>query len=283
MSIAEYKKYNSCVCSYNKLYKKIKKEYNQYEIKHEKELDEIQNNIDRINKIKPVLKYILEKESNKLREMGIDSEVSDYPEESIDNRNFNLKEEYNIIFQENLSIKEPISQDEDDAYYAYKINRGDVIEALFSAVFSYFGNKIEDSLMAYKLSKKIKKLQEKQRMISEHISADLTKLMRLKDSLKNISDSYKIIKDSLADRMENKIRDIEERYNNNFNEIPTNILQMMHSSSKIMKEISEKRIIPKGFSVVDSKEVIECENRLLELQKKLNDNLDKYDKELYNH
>jgi len=286
MSITEYKKYNSCVCEYNKLYSKIKIEFNNYEIEHEKELDEIQVYIDEINKVKPVLKYILEKESKKLREMGVDSNVSDYPEESIDNRNFNLKEEYNLICQENLSLKEPISQDASPFDYNARkkilLDR-DIVGGMLELLIDYCGDKIMDNIYAYRLERKIKKLQEKRRMINERKLADLTQLKRIKNSLNNISDIYKKIKDALADIMENKIREIEDRYNNNFSEIPSNILQMMHSSSKIMKEISEKRIIPKGFSVVNSKEVIECENRLLELQKKLEDNLDTYDKELYNH
>lgn len=255
MSITEYKKYNSCVCEYNKLYSKIKIEFNNYEIEHEKELDEIQVYIDEINKVKPVLKYILEKESKKLREMGVDSNVSDYPEESIDNRNFNLKEEYNLICQENLSLKEPISQDDDDIYNDYVIyqenNWGKVL-----LLFKYAVKKIGIYIMVRNLEKKINKLQEKQRMINEHMSADLTQLKRLKDSLKNISQIYRKIKDVLAEQMEKKISEIEDCYNNIFSEIPSNILQMMHSSSIIMKEISEKRIIPKGFSVVNAKEVI---------------------------
>lgn len=281
MSIVEYKKYNSCVDRYNKLYSRIKKEFNKYEIEHEKELDGIQVNIDDINKIKPVLKYILEKESKKLCDMGIDSKVSDYPEESIDYRHFNLKKDYDLICQENLSLEEPISQDGSPSISKKILLDRDIIGGMLDLAFDYCGNIIMDNIWAYQLERKIKKLQEKQRMINEYILADLTQLKRLKNSLMNISKIYKEIKDALAEIMEKKIREIDDRYNNNYSEIPSNILQMMHSSSKIMKEISEKRIIPKGFSVVNSKEVIECENRLLELQKKLEDNLDAYDKELY--
>ena len=36
------KRYNSCIDRYNKLYSKIKEDFNQYEIEHEKELAEIQ-------------------------------------------------------------------------------------------------------------------------------------------------------------------------------------------------------------------------------------------------
>ena len=273
------KRYNSCIDRYNKLYSKIKEDFNQYEIEHEKELAEIQVNIDDINRIKPVLKYILKKESEKLREMDIDSEVSDYPEESIDYRNFNLKEEYNTIRQENLSLKKSISQDDDDIFFNNPIRQEDKWLNFFLLIL-YAGKKIFVYIRVSKLENKIKELQEKQRMISEHISADLTKLKSLKDSLKNISVIYKKIQEALVDKMEKIIKDIEYRYNNNYNEIPSNILQMMHSSSKIMKEISEKRIIPKGFSVVNAKEIIECENQLLELQKRLDDNLDTYDKEL---
>lgn len=273
------KRYNSCIDRYNKLYSKIKEDFNQYEIEHEKELAEIQVNIDDINRIKPVLKYILKKESEKLREMDIDSEVSDYPEESIDYRNFNLKEEYNTIRQENLSLKKSISQDDDDIFFNNPIRQEDKWLNFFLLIL-YAGKKIFVYIRVRKLENKIKELQEKQRMISEHISADLTKLKSLKDSLKNISVIYKKIQEALVDKMEKIIKDIEYRYNNNYNEIPSNILQMMHSSSKIMKEISEKRIIPKGFSVVNAKEIIECENQLLELQKRLDDNLDTYDKEL---
>lgn len=283
MSITDYKKYNSCVCKYNKLYSEIKIEFNKYEIEHEKELNEIQVYIDEINKVKPILKYILEKESKKLREMGVDSNVSDYPEESIDYRKFNLKKDYNLICQENLSLEEPISQDVSFSDYNARkkilLDR-DIIGGMLELGIEYCGDIIMDNIWAYKLERKIKKLQVKQRMINEQISADLTQLKRLKDSLKNISHIYRKIKDALAEQMEKTISEIEDCYNNIFSEIPPNIKQMMHSSSKIMKEISEKRIIPKGFSIVNSKEVIECENSLLALQKKLEDNLDTYDKEL---
>lgn len=284
MSVTEYKKYNSCVSKYNKLYNKIKIEFNKYEIEHENELVIIQESIDEINKVKPVLKYILEKESKKLREMGVDSSVSDYPEESIDYRNFNLKKDYNLICQERLSLEEPISQDASPFDYNARkkilLDR-DIVGGMLELLIDYCGDKIMDNIYAYRLERKTKKLQEKQRMINERILADLTQLKSLKKSLNNISDIYKKIKDALTDIMENNIREIEDRYNNNFSEIPPNILLMMHSSSKIMKEISEKRIIPKGFSAVNAKEVVECENQLLELHTKLDDNLYTYDKELY--
>ena len=50
----EYEKYNSCVRRYNNLLCEINNEYNNYVIKHENKLRDIQNNIDEINKVKPV-------------------------------------------------------------------------------------------------------------------------------------------------------------------------------------------------------------------------------------
>ena len=286
----EYEKYNSCVRRYNNLLCEINNEYNNYVIKHENKLRDIQNNIDEINKVKPVFKYILEKLSRELREMGVDSTVSDYPMEKIDYRKFNIDEEYNLIHQEKLKLDKTLSlNDEYKTYFdAYKFYQEDLLgkaiyaitNAIIKPATGYVVVKSTDWIYAYFEERKINKLLPKQKLIREKISSDLEKLDRLKDSLSHIADIYRIIKEALDEKMETIIRNIEKKYHNKYKEIPSNVLQMMHSSSKIFKELSEKRILPEKSSIVNIEDVCMFEKQLSKLKYDIEENLNTYNKVL---
>jgi hypothetical protein len=264
----EYKKYNECVRNYNNFITKIEKGINNYETNHEKKLKDIQDSIDRINKVKPILKdYILKKLSMKLVQMGISSKVSDYPMEHIDYRKFNLKEEYNLIKQEKLELKKQEIKIDNSAEYAYEYYRSSgVIEAIINMATRKLSEVVVtegfDRFWAYIEKRKLNKLEQKQKLINEKINADLQKLEDLNKALEQIVNIFSETSETYVPFLENKIEEINRLYMNDYKKIPSEILQQLHSSSKILKEITEKRIIPEGFTLVQADDVIKYKNTL---------------------
>lgn len=75
-----------------------KKEHNLYIQSHELFLQQVQAQVDVINKRKPIMKdYILQKVVTKLQGLGIDSQLGDYPMEFVDYRSFKLNQEFGYI------------------------------------------------------------------------------------------------------------------------------------------------------------------------------------------
>lgn len=242
-SVTGINRRKEAAATHNKYVDKIKKRYRKYAEDHERELGAIQDNIDKINKVKPLIKgYILEKLSAKLHEMGFDSKVSDYPMENIDLRNFPIKDEYNIIKNEKLTLEKETAE-----LYEYLS-----IPLLIMRNFS----------KANELKEKQKVLKYKVKLIEEKMTADMRQLESLNVALSNISKIFNETESKFRPLLEKIIEDIEKRYRNDYQQIPEAVKQMMHSSSKILKEMTEKRIVPKGIAMTSIDSVVKYSNQL---------------------
>lgn len=227
--------------AYNNIVRHFETMYDDYNMEHEYWLMDIQSNIDKINKTKPVIKdYILKKLSIKMQEMGVKSKLSDYPMEHIDTRLFSLKDEYDIIKQEKLKIEKEAE---------------DLLDYIPQLAFYNF-------IKANTLRKKTDKLRIEGGLIEKKIRADLKKLENISVALDNISQIFIEIENSYIPIIERILKDIDTKYNNCYDDIPDAEISFLYASSKILKEITEKRILKEGFGMEDVKPVIKYSNKL---------------------
>ena len=229
---------------YNKQFGKIRKKYTDYETNHEAHLKKIQLSIDNINKVKPILKdYILQKLSQSLNEMGIESKVSDYPMDHLDYRNFPIKKEYDIITARKLTMEENVCYIE-EWLAAHPIMM------------------IINFLKATEIRSKLKKLQLEEELTTAKIKADLTQMEAFEVVLDNIANIFKDTMDVFVPLMEKIISDIKTKYNSQYDAIPDEVLLTMQSVSKILKDLTEKKILKESFSLADIEEVKKYSNNL---------------------
>lgn len=243
-ALTGYKKKEKAQKAYNSLLSSIKEIYDIYTTEHEALLKSIQKNIDAINKVKPILKdYILTKLSEKLNSMGIKSSISDYPMESIDFRAFTLKSEYDIISQNKLKIEKCASD-------------------LFDYIIPLPYLAIRNFKKAKELNEKMVNLNKEKKLITQKIEADLIRLEKLNVALDNIARIFKDIKDTFVPFLEETINDIDQKYSNDYDQIPGEVLLALKSSSKVLKEITEKKILKENFSVVNVAHVVKYSNKM---------------------
>lgn len=117
------------------------------------------------------------------------------------------------------------------------------------------------------MKKKIKQLEEKfsqiqkqSRLVFEKMNSDNQKIKNLSIALNNIANIYTDINSKFIPTIENILNIISVKYYNNIKEIPDDLLYLLRTTTKFLKELAERRIIPKGNSsdIVDS--VIEASN-----------------------
>ena len=228
--------------------KTAKKEYINYVESHEKYICDVQAQIDIINKRKPIMKdYILQKVVNKLCELGIDSQLGDYPMEFIDYRIFKMNEEFSYINKEFQLIQ-------NDQY-------AQILEYIpMIPVFPYILTPILVKKKIKQLEEKFSQIQKQSRLVFEKMNSDNQKIKNLSIALNNIANIYTDINSKFIPTIENILNIISVKYYNNIKEIPDDLLYLLRTTTKFLKELAERRIIPKGNSsdIVDS--VIEASN-----------------------
>lgn len=243
-ALTGYKKKEKAQKAYNSLLSSMKDIYDIYTTEHETLLKGIQKNIDEINKVKPILKdSILIKLSEKLNSMGIKSTISDYPMESIDFRAFALNSEYDLISQNKLKIEESASD-------------------LFDYIIPLPYLAIRNFKKAKELNEKMANLNKEKKLITQKIEADLLRLEKLNLALNNIARIFKEIKETFVPFLEEAINDISLKYNNDYNQIPGEVLLAIKTSSKVLKEIADKKILKENFSVVNVAHVVKYSNKM---------------------
>ena len=252
-----FKKKEIAQKAYNARIASLKEVHDIYITEHESLLKSIQKNIDEINKVKPILKdYILTKLSKKLNSMGITSTISDYPMESIDFRTFLLKKEYDVINEKKLKIEEGAIE---------------LLDCIIPLPYLAFRN----FKKAKELNDKIVNLKREEKLITEKIQSDLIRLEKLNMALNNIAQIFKTIKETFVPFLENRIIEIDQKYNNDYDQIPDNVLLALKSSSKILKEITEKKILKENFSEVHVKYVVNYSNKVTEKYSDLKETISK--------
>ncbi len=225
------------------------KEYTDYVENHEVFIKEVQAQIDIINKCKPIMKgYILQKVVAKLQELGIDSQLSDYPMEFIDYRVFKLNQEFNYINEQFKKLNED--------QYAKILENFPMIPVfpIILILLVLIRKKIKE------IEKKFSLMQEQTKCVFEKMRSDNKKITDLSLSLGNIAKIYTEINSKFIPAIEGILDLIVQKYQNDIAKIPVEVLYLLRIVTKILKELAERRIIPQGNSdtIIDS--VIEASN-----------------------
>ena len=221
----ELRKLKRDACEY---FATAEREYKGFVSAHKKLLNQIQSQIDIINKRKPLMKdYILKKVAERLSSMGIESEVADYPLESLDLRKFYLNDEFNKI---QISFREL----QENSYTKFLENFPNINVLLPILVH----RRIQ------KLEKQIQDIKTKTVLIFEKMRSDNQKLENLYRALKNIAEIFTDITCRFIPTIEEILDTIETKYHNTISEIPDDLLCLLRTITKILKYISEKCILP---------------------------------------
>lgn len=240
-SILGIDKRKSAQKAYNNMVETLNKLFSDYKSEHESLLQGIQKSIDKINKKKPIIKdYILKKLSIKMKEMGMDSKLSDYPMEHIDLRQFPLKDEYNIIEQEKIKLEKETET---------------ILDYIPTLSFLNY-------MKATKLLNKTNELTRKREFVRAKIQSDLKKLEQINAALDNIAKIFKEVDKIYIPLIERIIKDIESKWHNCYDNIPDAEIGFLYASSKILKGITEKRILKEGFGMKDAEPIVKYSNKL---------------------
>lgn len=210
-------KRNKVVREYNSIQICLKEKYQNYKKKHEELLQNIQRDIDSINKCKPVMKYLLE-------ELGhiLQIETSDYPLESLDYRKFDINKDYDIIAKEQCVMEKEIHEVEDFWYRP--------------------GNFCRYISETRKIQKKIKKIKSLWTFNEPKMNADLQRLSNLDETLRDISDIYCNMRNNVLPFYKDKLKILREEYDDIY-DLPDNIHLFLYSTTEILKSMAEKKIL----------------------------------------
>lgn len=218
------------------------REYAEYETGHEELLEQVQLEIDIINRHKTLMKeYILKRVAEKLSHMGIESEVADYQNEHLDTRKFGLNEEFKKIRAAFKNLQE-------NTYSG-------LMESLSNGPFG--GGPIVTILAHIRvrqLKGQIEGIKAMTRLVFEKMRSDNQKIENLYKAIKNIAEIFTDISNRFIPTVEKILEMINIKYHDNLSEIPSDVLCLLRSATKILKDISEKCILPKG----DRDELINC-------------------------
>ena len=127
-------------------------------------------------------------------------------------------------------------------------------------VFPYIIRPILVKKKIKQLEEKFSQIQKQSRLVFEKMNSDNQKIKNLSIALNNIANIYTDINSKFIPTIENILNIISVKYYNNIKEIPDDLLYLLRTTTKFLKELAERRIIPKGNSsdIVDS--VIEASN-----------------------
>lgn len=181
---------------------------------HEDILKKIQNQIDSINIIKPLMK-------DRLNELSIlfNKRPNDFPMEHLDYRLFDNARDYDIAKQTQQETEEMIKDLE--SYWFSDMN----------------------FLAARKISKKTKKLKIVAFDTYNKMITDLVKLSSLNIALENIAAIYTNIKDEMLPEFRKKVQEVINHYNSKADNLPPAQEYYLNNMTCLLTKLAEKQII----------------------------------------
>lgn len=185
-----------------------------YVMVHEEILKRIQNQIDSINKIKPIMK-------DRLSELAIlfNKQPNDFPMEHLDYRLFDNARDYDIAKQTQQEADEMIK--DLDGYFLSDMN--------FWA--------------ARKISKKTQKLKMVAFDTYNKMKTDLVKLSSFNAALENIAAIYTNIKDVMLPEFRSQVLQIINHYNSSVDNMPHAQQLYLNNMTCLLAKLAEKQII----------------------------------------
>lgn len=192
--------------------------------------------------------YILKKVVTKLHELGIDCLIDDYPMEFIDYRVFNLNHEFDYINEQFKKLK--------NSQYAHILEN-------FPIMPMFPINLIVPILVIKKLKEvenNFQQIKKQTEFVFEKMRSDNQKIKNLSLSLDNIAKIYTEINSKFIPVINDILELISQKYQNDIAKIPVEVLCLLRTTTKILKELAERRIIPQDNSNEIVESVIEANN-----------------------
>lgn len=190
---------------------------------------QIKSNIHFINEAKKILKeVVLVGVAKKLTEMGVDNTIGNCHIEHLDDN----------ILRMDSGLKYVVSEMDDFT---------SEMEKMDSSFLDFIGNPIGYVINNHRKTKLIEeKVYAFETIIrdeSERMKADLERLALFDTAIENVHNIYQDIVFVLSPMIVYIIIDIKEKYHDNVDEIPSDILRALHTSCKILKGMAEKNIL----------------------------------------
>lgn len=243
--------YNKFICTSKECFAKYKTEHEQY-------LQAIQEDIDNINKAKPMMKYPLRKLAEKLQANGIAASYTDPEMEHIDFRNFPVNDAYDLVTTKQLKFEQEMS------------GWWPEIQGVILA-----DNPLAMMILQLMNDRKIKNLQKKkadlmkqQKHNEELMAADLTQLRNLEAALKNVAMIYRDIEEVLTGIMDKLLGESEYKYAG-INKMPKEKVDTIQAIKNILKDLAEKIIVAQGNIDTTVKNALKHSNDLSMLHNRL--------------
>lgn len=253
--ISGKKKIEEAQQALKELYAQVKENYDAYVYSHDEYVQDIIVDIDEINRIKSIFKEkVLLEVAKKLREMGINNTIGDYNVEELNEDILGLDTGL-IDIMSDMSELEPKMKESDSLLDLFL----DYLGFLLAPANTIFRNRKE----ARQLKEKIAEFEKEIHLENEKIKADIVRIGMFERALTNVMYIFKDIAKNLIPLIMDIIDDIEKKYHDNYNEIPSTVLMALHASCKILKGMAEKNIFGKRKrKQATPKDVIKYSNEL---------------------
>lgn len=254
------KKLKEAQQSLKNLHEKLQHNYEAYSSAHDKYTQDIIYDIDEINKTKDFFKErVLLEVSKKLHEIGIQNTIGDYVVELLDEDVLDLDTNLNDIIDEMSKLDSLITESES----LFNNILGALLEVLPLPIPIIAGG-LSNRERANLLKKKLEEFEKESLLEDKKIKADLIRIGMFENALTNVMNIFKDIAKNLIPLIMDIIDDIEKKYHNDYNEIPSEVLMALHTSCTILKGMAEKSILgnKKRCKEATQKDVIKYSNEL---------------------
>lgn len=241
---------------FNEFIAKSKKKYEYYVDQHECIIDDIQKDIDIVNRKKTLMKdYLLEELFVKLQESGVDCAKEDLVIDHIDLRKFPINEKYDTIKTMQLDFNED----------ANVINHD--IDVLLQLIVPgrIISNRIKNMKRINNINENIKKASLIQKKNIAEMFSDLELINEMESALDNIANIYKDTMEILQPIMKELLNELTSRYENDIYKLPPDKMETLRRIKDIFKVFSEMTIVPQKTASDIKKELSE---RNVDLSKK---------------
>jgi len=236
------------------LYAELRKNYDSYIHSYDENVQNIIYDIGEINTVKSIFKEtVLLEVSKKLHGMGINNTLGDYHVEKLEKDVLSLDTGLKDIMSEMSALESKMNGPDSllDSLIEYLIRMS---PPLFI---------ISNHIVARQLKEKITEFEKESSLEDKKIKADIIRIGTFNEALTNVMNIFKEIAKYLIPLIMGIINDIEKKYHDNYNEIPSAVLMALHASCKILKGMAEKNILGKDKGKeATSNDVIKYSNDL---------------------
>lgn len=244
-SISKSTDYKEAVNQYNNIIDAVNVDFKKYKEKHEEILQSANQHTLVINRKKTLMKeYLLKDLYDSLKKCGLAGEYYDMNDEYLDLRMWPINKQYDLVNQRHLSFIETFG------FSGSSSKKSAILDLFFdlTVVTTVYVSPLKRLVLRRnnynKLKKEIADLEQQVKLNKEDMLSDLEKLHTMDRALKNIAGIYSSVLDTYKPIMQKIFLSLEIEYENNVSALPEGKITALFTISRLLKELSEKRILP---------------------------------------